>query len=243
MKAPPTVIDAGVQLTSSLFEHFDCYYQEYLLYGSFPGVVARESKEEKLMILNDIFTSYFSQEVRQLGDFRKTGVIRNLMLLLMERAGSQLDIQKLSSELGVSRETVYHYLAFLEQTYFISLIRPFTQNRDSEIRKAPKCYVCDTGMARHFSRADEGSLFENAVFQSLRTSGELHYYRKKSGAEIDFIVNRRSAYEVKLTAREEDIRKLKKTAESLGLEEYSVISRKFYPHDHVSYGFMLQLSE
>ncbi len=239
MKAPNTTFDGDVELSSSLFDHFDRYYQEYLLYGGFPGVVARESRDEKLMLLDDVFSSYFNQEVRQLGDFRKTGIIRNLMLLLMERAGSQLDIQKLSSELGVSRETVYHYLAFLEQTYFVSLIRPFSRNRDNEIRKVPKCYVCDTGMARHFSRADEGSLFENAIFLALRTRGELQYYRKKSGAEIDFVVNRKSAYEVKLTARDEDVHKLKRIAESLDLEEYSVISRKYYPHEHVSYGFML----
>ncbi len=239
MKEPSIIFNDTMPLSRSLFEHIDRYYNEYLLFGGFPGVVARESIEQKKMMLDDIFSSYFNQEIRQLGDFRKTGVIRNLMLLLMERTGSLLDIQKLSSELGVSRETIYNYLAFLEQTYFITLVRPYTLNRDSEIRRAPKCYVCDTGMARHFSRADEGSLFENAVFLALRARGELQYYRKKSGAEIDFIVNGKSAFEVKLTAREEDVRKLRFMAEHLGLEDYCVVSRKFLHSEHISYGFAL----
>ena len=62
------------------------------------------------MMLDDIFSSYFQLEVTQLGDFRKTGVIRDLILLLMERSGSRLDIQKLSKELGVvARETMGNF--------------------------------------------------------------------------------------------------------------------------------------
>lgn len=36
----------------------------------------------------------------------------------------------------------------------------------------PKVYVCDTGFANHFGKLDTDSIFENSVFQSLRTKGE-----------------------------------------------------------------------
>ena len=72
-------------------------------------MVLRSSSDEKKKGLEDIFTSFFQLEVIQLGDFRKNEVIRDLMLLLMQRLGSRLDIQKISEELGVSRPTLQDY--------------------------------------------------------------------------------------------------------------------------------------
>lgn len=226
-------------LSRAVFDELDRYYSEYLLYGGFPGVVLKEPVEEKKMMLQDIFSSYFQLEVRQLGDFRKTNVIRDLMLLLMERVGSRLDIQKLSRELGVSRETVYNYIAFLEQTYFISLIRPFSRNRDSEIRSMPKVYLCDTGFVHQFARVGEGALFENAVFSALKTKGEVNYYQKKSGVEIDFIVDKREAFEVQLAPYEHDLNRLKRLSEELRLSDYNIVSRKYAELPNTTYGFML----
>ena len=108
------------------------------------------------------------------------------MLLLMQRTGSQLDIRKLSSELGIARQTLNDYIAFLESTYFIKTIRPFSKGKDGELRKMPKVYICDTGLANHFARLDAGALFENSIFQNLRLQGELNYYQKKSGVDMVF---------------------------------------------------------
>lgn len=223
----------------AVFDMLDRHYDEYLRYGGFPGVVLKESTREKEMMLDDIFSSYFQLEITQLGDFRKTGVIRDLILLLMERCGSRLDIQKLSKELGVARETVGNYLAFLESTYFISLIRPFSRNRDTEIRSMPKFYLCDTGLIRRFARASDGALFENAVYCALRGRGKVNYYQKKSGVEIDFVLNEKSAYEVKITAEEKDLRRLKSLSSELGLTDYRVVALKLSRLENVTYGFML----
>lgn len=226
-------------VATATFDMVNRYYNEYLYFGGFPGVVLKENTREKEMMLDDIFTSYFQMEVTQLGDFRKTGAIRDLILLLMERCGSKLDIQKLSKELGVARETVNNYVAFLESTYFISLVRPFSRNRDTEIRSTPKCYLCDTGMIRRFARASDGALFENAIFSALRGQGTVNYYQKKSGVEIDFIVNQQNAYEVKLTAEEKDLRRLKQLSLELGLSDYRIVACRHSQDVHVTYGFML----
>lgn len=227
------------KISEAIFEQINRYYDEYIFYGGFPGVVLKETVQEKKMMLDDIFSSYFQLEVAQLGDFRKINAMRDLMLLLMERVGSKLDIQKLSKELGISRETVYNYIAFLENTYFIKLIRPFSRNRDSEIRSVPKFYLCDSGLANHFSKASEGALFENSVFSALRERGEVNYYQKKSGAEIDFILDKKRAFEVKLSAYESDLKKLEVLARELKLDDYKIISRKYSRLKHVEYGFML----
>lgn len=239
-KGNPVRLEAmPAQVTEAVHESVSRWYDEYLLYGGFPGVALKDAVREKEMMLDDIFTSYFQMEVVQLGDFRRTNVIRDLILLLMERSGSRLDVQKLSKELGVARETLNNYLSFLEGTYFITLVRPFSTNRDTEIRSQPKVYLCDTGLMRRFSRISDGALFENAAWLALRQRGQTGYFRKKSGVEIDFVVDGKIAFEIKQKADARDVSRLRQLATELGLPEYRVVSRKWCGVENVIYGYQL----
>lgn len=231
--------ESGKDITPVIYNTISPLYDEYLQFGGFPGVVLKTNVEEKRKAIEEIFTSFFQLEVIQLGDFRKNQIIRDLILLLMQRAGSKLDIQRLSRELEISRQTLNDYISFLEGTYFIKTIRPFSRGRDIEIRKTPKVYICDSGLANHFAKLDMGTLFENASFQSLRLLGELNYYQRKSGTEIDFILDKKKAYEVKLNPQESDIRKTKDMAKELNLEEFNIISKNFSTLPNILYGFML----
>jgi hypothetical protein len=148
------------EITKAVFDTILPLYDEYLLFGGFPEVVLKKNVEEKRRALQDIFTSFFQLEVLQIGHFKRNEVVRNLILLLIQRIGAKLDIQRLSNELSVSRPTLIEYISFLEATYLIKLIRPFARGRDSEIRKSPKVYLCDSGFANCFVNLDLGRLFE-----------------------------------------------------------------------------------
>ena len=226
-------------VSESIFETFSHLFDEYLEFGGFPGVVLKTDAREKKKALEDIFTSFFQLEVLQLGDYRRNNVIRDLMLLLMQRIGSKLDIKKLSIELGVSRPTLYEYITFLEDTYFMKRIRPFSKSRNSELRKIPKVYVCDSGLANHFGKLSEGSLFENQIYHILRMRGEINYYQKKSGPEVDFILNKKEAIEVKLNPTKKDLKKLRNIASELSLEGFKIISKNYSELENVEYGFMV----
>ena len=227
------------KITEAVFNTVSVFYDEYLNFGGFPEVVLKNSAKEKARAIEDIFTSFFQLEVLQLGDFRRNDVIRDLMLMLIQGTGSKLDIQRISRDLKVSRPALYNYIAFLEGTYFISTVRPFSRGRNTELRKMPKVYICDTGIANHFGRLDPGQIFENGIFQNLRNRGAVNYYQRKSGVEIDFILNREEAFEVKITPREPALRKLRALAAELGLKGYRIVSRNFTELEHTLYGFML----
>jgi predicted AAA+ superfamily ATPase len=210
------------------YQLYNKLLEEYLEYGGFPAVVLSEDKEIKRQILGDIFTSYFEKDVRSLADFRELNKLRDLILLLTNRVGSKIEISKIASEIGVSRETVYSYLNFLEKTYFIFLISPFSQNRDIEVRAAKKLYFCDTGILNYLGKVSYGSIFENFVFNNLRKYGVINYYQRYKGQEIDFIIDGRFAFEAKIKTSEFDIKRLKRIANSLRIKEYYIITHDYY---------------
>ncbi|MBU4331686.1 ATP-binding protein [Patescibacteria group bacterium] len=227
----------GQKISKTIFNTFNRFYEEYLKFGGFPGVVAKKDFQEKKMALDDIFSSYFQLEIVQLGDYKKTNVIRDLILLLMQRVGSKLDVQKIAQELAVSRPTIYDYLAFLEGTYFIKLIKLYSKSKDVEIRGANKIYLCDSGLVNNSIQVSEGALFENSIFQLLRPQGEINYYQKKGGVEIDFIFNKNKAYEVKLKPSQQDLNKLDRISKELKIKDFKLISKSYSNIENVIYGF------
>ena len=214
------------------FELYKNFFAEYLEFGGFPTVVIEKNRARKKQILEDVFKSYFEKDVKSLADFRELGKLRDLILLLTNRVGSKIEISKISSEIGISRETVYSYLNFLEKTYFIFLVSPFAKRVDGEVRGAKKVYFCDSGLLNYLGRVSEGAVFENAVFQNLRKYGTLNYYERYKGPEIDFILNKKIAIEAKIKADSHDLKKLKRIAKDLRLKGFYLVVKDYVEIDN-----------
>lgn len=231
------------QISEPVFHLIERYYHEYLEFGGFPQVVLQNSAEDKKRELDNIFSSYFQLEVRGLGGFKKNRKIKDLMLLLLSRVGNKLNINQIANLLKISRPTVYEYLYFLDATYFIKLITPFSKNLSVRMRKMPKVYVCDCGLVNHLSKISQGALFKQAVFQSLRTQGEVVYYQKKGGSEIDFILKKDktdyTAYEVKLHPRQVDVNRLERISKKVSFNDWRIVSHDYTELPQVVYGFEL----
>lgn len=215
------------------YEKYKKFYDEYLQFGGFPQVVLQDDIQQKEYYLNDIFNSYFEKDVKTLADFRSINTLREFILILMQRTGSKLDISKLASELKISRPTVYSYLNFLSSTYFLHLVPPYSKSIDREVSSAKKVYFCDTGLLNWLTRLSDGALFENAIFNQIKTYGEIKYYQKRSGAEIDFVIPEQSlAFEVKITATERDLKKLERLSSELNFKKYFIISKNYTELPH-----------
>ena len=209
------------------FEIYKKLYEEYLSFGGFPGVVIESNKERKKAVLEDIFKSYFEKDVRTLADFKEIQKLRDLIILFAGRVGSKIEVSKIASEIAVSRETVYSYLSFLENTYFLFLVPSFAKNINGGVRKAKKIYFCDTGLLGYLAKVSDGAIFENAVFQNLRGLGRISYYEKYGGPEIDFILNKEIALEVKIQGSLRDVKKLSRIAKNLGLKKYYLTTKNY----------------
>ncbi len=209
------------------YEQYKAFYDEYIEFGGFPSVVLEENQERKKILLEEIFTSYFEKDAKNLADFKDMAKLRDLILLLIPRVGQRLEIAKLAASLAVSRETIYNYLYFLEQTYFIALLPKFSKSIDRQAAGGKKLFVCDSGIANVLGKISLGQLFEQSVFQNLRSRHTLYFYSKEGKSEIDFIVDEKEALEVKVAASLQDIEYLRRRVESLNLEGAYIVSLEF----------------
>lgn len=213
------------------YHRLEKFYTEYMEYGGFPAVVLEPSIERKRKLLENVFTSYFEIDAKSLADFEELSKLRDLILILIARIGSRLDITKISSELAVSRETVYSYLEFLERTYFINLVPKFTHSIDRQAAGSKKLYLSDCGLANVLGRLSEGQLFEQSVFQNLRPHYQIRYYELK-GREIDFIIDSKIALEAKVAISRRDVTTLRARAQRIGLQEQYAVTLRYANFKH-----------
>ncbi|MBI5620566.1 ATP-binding protein [Candidatus Gottesmanbacteria bacterium] len=212
------------------YERLIALYDEYMEFGGFPSVVLEENYERKRVLLSEIFTSYFEKDAKNLADFRDMSKLRDLILLLIPRVGNRIEILKLAATLSVSRETVYAYLSFLEQTYFISLLPKFSGSIDRQAAGSKKVFLCDSGLLNILGRASQGQMFEQSVFQNIRGAHTLHYYSKDGASEIDFIVDQSCAMEAKLSMSGHDVTTLSRRSAPLKLTEQYVVTHEYADH-------------
>lgn len=202
-------------------------YDDFLNFGGFPEVVTTEDKDMKVMVLKNIFASFFEKDIKILSDYSDIRELRDMILLLVPRVGSMLDVTRLSSELGVDRVKIYRFLEFLQGTYFIKLLPRFSKSIDRSVAGGKKVYFTDTGLLNVIGQVSEAQLFENTVINQLARYGKVSFLNIRNTAEIDAILDKDTAFEVKLTGTKQDLSKLSTLSSRLGVQQAFVISKKF----------------
>ena len=171
-------------------------FTEFALYGSYPQIALLAEKGKKEKYLWQIIDTYLKKDIRDLAYVQEIEKFNKLLEILASQTGQLLNVNELGRTCALSEQTVKHYLFVLENTYIIKLVRPFFQNKRSELFKTPKIYFYDSGLAhllwlKTISPTLMGSLFETAVFSEIiKKFGKesVNFWRTKDKKEIDFIV-------------------------------------------------------
>lgn len=221
------IIDAIQQ--SDIFRHkkFETDYEKFLRFGGFPAVVLENNETIKKQILKNIFASFFEKDLKILSDYKDMQELRDLLLLLVPRVGSMLDITRLASELGINRPKLYHFLEFLQGTFVIRLLPRYAKGIDKSVAGGRKVYFSDTGFLQVMGNVNDAQLFENAIVNQLCLYGDVSFYNKRNTAEIDVILDKKISFEVKLKGSKQDYIKLEKLSQKLSLSEKYIISKYF----------------
>jgi len=186
----------------AFYQQYLLLLNEYLRFGGYPKVVLQKSQQEKIETLEEIYSSYLEKDIKGCFKVQNESSFLTVVGLLAGQIGNLLNKNLLAAHSASSRATIDNFLLYLEKSFVIKIIKPFSRNPKKELTKTPKVYFCDLGLRnlaiRNFvdftKRQDKGKLFENAVLIKLKKEtkipDKINHWRTKTKAEVDFVISR-----------------------------------------------------
>jgi hypothetical protein len=189
--------------------------RERLVLGNYPELLHLPDKEDKIDYLKEIVNSYLLKDILVYEDIKNSQKLFNLLRLIAYQIGSEVSIQELGRQLGISKNTVKKYLDLLTKVYILHKVEGFSRNLRKEITKNSRWYFLDNGIRNSIianynnleSRNDIGILWENYMISERlkyqeynRISTNNYFWRTYEQQEIDWVEEREGtlfAYEFK----------------------------------------------
>jgi predicted AAA+ superfamily ATPase len=166
------------------------------------------------MSLQGYVQDYLKEEVFAEGLIRNIPAFARFFDAVGYTHGELINLSNIARDCGVDSKTVKEYYQILADTLLGRLVEPFRKRQSRQvIMRSPRFYLFDVGVAgaiikrqitetrgEQFGRAFEHFIFMEIVAYSSysRIDFPVHYWRTKSGLEVDFILgNGEVAVEVK----------------------------------------------
>lgn len=167
---------------------------EHMTYGGYPKVVLTKDPNMKKIILRDLYETMILKDVARTFSINDMNALEQLSRYLAINTANLISYDNTTKTLGITFPTLKKYLDAMEKSYLISRVRPYFTNKNKELAKQPKIYFLDCGLrniiANDFPTKPDGKVFENYVFSELIKTGQIpKYWRTKSKAEVDFILD------------------------------------------------------
>ena len=182
----------------------DCI-RERLVYGNYPELLHLEDRSDKADYLKEIVNSYLLKDILAFENIKNSDKILSLLRLIAFQIGSEVSIQELGSQLGMSKNTVDKYLDLLTKVFILHKVSGFSRNLRKEITKSSKWYFYDNGLRNLIIanlnplelRNDVGELWENYVISERikkqdynRQIVNNYFWRTYDQQEIDWVEER-----------------------------------------------------
>jgi uncharacterized protein len=175
--------------------------------------------------LHAYVNDYLTQEIQNEGLTRNLPAFSRFFDALGFSIGEQINYSHFARDCGVDAKTIRSYFEILVDTLVGYFVLPYRKKQSRDIiTKAPKFYFFDVGIANQLTKRKitdlsgehAGQAFENYILMELIAYSHfhdkdysIHYWRTKSGLEVDFILNNAEiAIEVKIS-RQVDKRDMK----------------------------------
>lgn len=184
-----------------VFEDLKAQLNAYVVEGGFPeaweikDVVAKQA-----YLFDNHVQKVIFEDLLIATEFRKPEKIKSYYVSLVEQPGQEINIEKSSQKIGVSRPMLEKYLPLLEMTDLVKTLPRFSKRPLKFRRGSVKCYLIDLALRNAILKLNEtlladavlmGFYAENLVFNALRQFEgmiELAYY-KDARREVDFVVH------------------------------------------------------
>lgn len=192
---------------------------ELMLRGSYPELTEHPKKDAFLWHGSYIQT-YLERDLRTLRQIGDLTQFQMFLKAIAARSAQLFVASDVAKDIGVSVNTVRTWLATLEATYQIIILRPYFSNINKRLVKSPKIYFTDVGTLCYLTGLRDvdhlaagpmsGTVFEtfviSQVYKRLLNRGiepNVYFWRTATGMEVDILVEDQGILhpiEVKATA-------------------------------------------
>lgn len=173
--------------------------------GGYPELYANSSLDSKTFF-EDYIQTYLERDLKSIINVSSLRDFQRFFKICSLRIGQLINFTQISSDVGVSNNTIKSWISALEASGIIYLLPPYFDNMGKRIVKAPKLYFADTGLASYFLGINsydqwilslhKGQIWENYTFsEMLKTLNlipgrDIFFYRDQNGVEMDFLVEK-----------------------------------------------------
>jgi predicted AAA+ superfamily ATPase len=173
-----------------------------LAFGALPGVVTAPV-EDRPGLLKSYAAIYLEEEVRREVATINLAHFSRFLELAASESGQIVNYAAIASKVGVTGKTIQGYYAILEDMFVGFSLPAYSGSARQGVLSTPRFFFFDLGVRHAAARvppepatvlANPGPLFEQwvgiEIWKRLNYLGEgrLSYFRTKTGAEVDFIV-------------------------------------------------------
>jgi len=159
----------------------ETYFKDYLLTGGIPEYVLTND----VAYISELMDNIIYKDIAAVNGIRQIRQLKDYFLLLMERSGKTMSINKVAKVLGISTETSKRYFDMFCDTFIVSPVTRFGKLNE-QLVSPKKIYCCDTGIRTYYTgERDWGALFENYAYLRLKHLNLSYVYENTT--ELDFI--------------------------------------------------------
>ncbi len=210
--------------------------------GGFPDSWLAKEDAWSMDWREQFIRTYVERDLPYLGLSTDPVRFRMFLQLLAATHGNLWNAESIGRSLGISGNTIKHYLSFLESSFFVFVLRPYFANLGKRLVKSPKVYVADSGLLHALagvSRPEDlpvhpiaGASWEGYVISQILAvlpSGiEPFFYRTADGTECDLVLLRGltpiACIEIKLGNVAPVSRGFRNVVETLGTKKNFVLT-------------------
>ena len=164
----------------------------YLVDGGFAETIHEDSFISR-KILSDYLELIVFKDIAERHNIANTALLKHLNKYCFTNISTLLSFTKLYNEFKsqgfkLSKDTIFNYMAYLEDAYALFTVPIYRNSIKEEQRNPKKIYAIDNGFKKIYDYAitdDMGKLYENVVFLHLRRQTKEVYYFKQN-QEVDF---------------------------------------------------------
>lgn len=187
---------------------------EYMTYGGIPIVVLADTAEQKMALLENLFSETYIPDIKMRNKLRNVGEMEALLDILSSGVGSLTNPNKLCNTFRtvnkskITATTITKYLEYLEDSFLIEQAKRYDIKGKFYIGTPQKYYFTDLGLRNSrigYRQIEVTHSMENVIYNELRIRGfkvdvgnltvterDKNQKLVKKQLEVDFICTRGS---------------------------------------------------